>query len=252
MSRAAAILRNDGSELSPWVRLWLPLGLVAAVYGAFFSLARPAYEYWFERELGVVELATPLILVFAIVYGLRAFRRRKGLPAAWLGYWLLLVTAGCVYFAGEDLSWGQHLAGWETPERLKNINDQQETNIHNISSWFDQKPRLLLELWVVIGGILVAGWRRWRGEIFARDGWAYWFWPGFACFPAALLGFLVKLPERIKTVFDIASLPTDLRYSELQELMFAVFLLCYLASNYRRLLAVAITQPGAGDFVKKA
>jgi len=229
---------SDGSELQQWIWLWLPIILAVFVWAGFFSLGRPVYERWFESELGFIELTTPLILVFAIVYGLRAFHLRKHLPVWWLGIWILLITAGSLYFAGEDLSWGQHLFGWETPEELKAINDQQETNLHNISSWFDQKPRLLLETWIIIGGIFVAGWRRWRGEIFESNNWQYWFWPGFACFPAALLAELVKLPERIKTSFDIASLPTDLRYSELQELMFATFLLCYLASNMRRLVLI--------------
>jgi len=228
-------LLADGSEISRYVWLVLPLALTVFVWGAFFSLGRRTYQYWFERELGFVELATPIILVVAIVYGVRAFLLREYLPVGWLKIWLALVTAACIYFAGEEISWGQQLFGWQSPEIMQEINDQQETNIHNISSWFDQKPRLLLELWIIIGGIFVAALRKWKQVIYKCDSWPHWFWPGFACFPAALLAELVKLPERIKDSFDIASLPTDLRYSELQELLFAVFLLCYLASNFKRL-----------------
>ncbi|NIM10897.1 MAG: hypothetical protein GTO45_02820, partial [Candidatus Aminicenantes bacterium] len=188
--------------------------------------------------MGFIELATPIILIVAIVFGIRAWLLRAYLPSGGLKIWLALVTVACIYFAGEEISWGQQLFGWQSPEIMQEINDQQETNIHNISSWFDQKPRLLLELWIIIGGIFVAALRKWKPGIYKTDRWSYWFWPGFACFPAALLAELVKLPERIKDNFGITSLPTDLRYSELQELLFAMFLMCYLASNFKRLLVL--------------
>ena len=232
-------MRADGSELTKNLWLTLPLVLAAIVLTAYLSLKRSTYLYWFERELGFIELITPVILIVAIVCGIRVFLLRKQLPVGWLKTWMLLVILGCVYFAGEDLSWGQHLIGWDTPEEIKAINDQEETNIHNISSWFDQKPRLLLELWIIIGGIFIAGWRKWKGEMFDKDSWQFWFWPGFACFPAAVLAELAKLPERIKTTFELQPLKYgEIRYSELQELMFAVFLLCYLASVFKRLNAI--------------
>ncbi|MCB9982820.1 MAG: hypothetical protein H6861_03965 [Rhodospirillales bacterium] len=35
------------------------------------------------------------------------------------------------------------------------MNDQNETNLHNISSRFDQKPRLILLVGVVVGGLII-------------------------------------------------------------------------------------------------
>lgn len=34
--------------------------------------------------------------------------------------------------AGEEVSWGQSIFGWKTPEALEKINVQGETNFHNI------------------------------------------------------------------------------------------------------------------------
>src|SRR3546814_16819658 len=62
---------------------------------------------------------------------------------------------GSVYMAGEEASWGQHYAGWLTPEGWQAINDQGETNLHNTSSWLDQKPRTLLAIGVLVAGIIV-------------------------------------------------------------------------------------------------
>src|SRR3546814_4167282 len=53
--------------------------------------------------------------------------------------------------AGEEASWGQHYAGWLTPDNWQALNDQGETNLHNTSSWLDQKPRTLLEIGVIVG-----------------------------------------------------------------------------------------------------
>ena len=225
----------DGSELSRGIWLLLPLALSIFVVVAYLGLKHTTYVYWFERELGFIEIATPALLIVAIIYGVRMLQLFQYLPTAWLKMWMLLVTLSCVYFAGEELSWGQHLLGWETPEEIKNINDQDETNVHNMSSWFDQKPRMLLELWVIIGGIFIAGLRKWNKVIFNTGSWKFWFWPGFACFPAAVLAELAKLPKRIKNFLEIQPGFPEIRYNELQELMFAAFLLCYLASNYKRL-----------------
>ena len=109
---------------------------------------------WFDNELGVVELATTLCSALGVVAGIAALRHRTRLPTGWLQAWVALVTLACVYLTGEELSWGQHLFGWSTPESLMAVNDQGETNLHNISSWLDQKPRMLLELFVLYGGII--------------------------------------------------------------------------------------------------
>ena len=37
----------------------------------------------------------------------------------------------------EEISWGQHIFRWQTPSFFSNLNHQNETNIHNISSLFN-------------------------------------------------------------------------------------------------------------------
>ena len=231
--------RADGSELSKWIWIW-PLPLTLAVIIAGYLILDPkAYQFWIESEFGFIEIATPLILIPAIISGISIFRRRSKLPHKPLVIWFVMVTLGCVYFAGEDLSWGQHYFGWETPEHIAELNKQKETNLHNMSSWFNQKPRLALELFVLIGGIFVAARRKIKGEIFSVEGLAYWFWPGFACLPAAILAILSRAPERIYKLYDhsfeFALFPINVRYSEIQELYFAFFLMIYLVSVLQRM-----------------
>lgn len=68
-------------------------------------------------------------VVFALVTrSVLQIGRRK------LGFLFLLVAVGAFVVAGEEISWGQRILGLTTPDALKDINHQGETNIHNISS----------------------------------------------------------------------------------------------------------------------
>lgn len=78
-----------------------------------------------------------------------------------IGGAVLLAALGSFYISGEEISWGQHLLHWNTPEYWAQYNDQNETNLHNTSGWLDQKPRLLLFVGIVVAGLLVPALRRW-------------------------------------------------------------------------------------------
>ena len=49
-----------------------------------------------------------------------------------MGLLYLLIAVGAFLVAGEEISWGQRVFGWGTPESLAAINHQAETNVHNI------------------------------------------------------------------------------------------------------------------------
>jgi hypothetical protein len=160
------------------------------------------------------------------------------LPTKFLIGWLLLIILGSTYFGGEEASWGQHWLGWETPEALGRLNDQGETNLHNTSSWLDQKPRLLLELGVLAGGLLYPAWlrlrRRSRPE--DRDDPWYWLWPTRVVTPTAALAILIVIPQRLDGAFGWpVPYPLAIRASETQEMLFGIFLMLYLWSFYVRL-----------------
>jgi hypothetical protein len=215
--------------LPSWLWLWFPPILLLIIV-PIKIISPEFYAANIDGELGLIELATPAISIIGFVIGIGTVKLAWSRVGHKERVWYLLVTLGCFYFAGEELSWGQHFFGWGTPEYLERINDQEETNIHNISSWFDQKPRLLLELWVLVGGVVMVLVN--RGVTRTNNAW---FWPTFECFPTAVLAILVRLPERIKSLFDIEQLPLELRFSEPQEYYFALFLLLYLAVARRRL-----------------
>lgn len=226
--------QRPAAVLPRWLWLWFPPVLLIVIFAV--RIADPAaYRSWIDGELGLIELATPLLSIIGAGFGIALMRdlAREGLSK--LLIWGALLTLACIYFAGEELSWGQHLFGWSTPESVARLNDQQETNLHNMSSWLDQKPRLLLELWVLIGGIVMVLIGSRASQRLSVDVVSSWFWPTRDCLPTAILAIGIRLPERIKDLAGLESLPLEIRYSEPQEYYFALFLLLYLAALRERL-----------------
>jgi hypothetical protein len=68
----------------------------------------------------------------AAVLGLAIARRllQRGDRLVAAAYVLFVVA--CVVIAGEEISWGQRVFGFGTPEELNALNKQNETTIHNI------------------------------------------------------------------------------------------------------------------------
>tara|TARA_R110002072_G_scaffold294384_1_gene464465 strand:+ start:1267 stop:2070 length:804 start_codon:yes stop_codon:yes gene_type:complete len=76
---------------------------------------------------------------------------------AWAGTTLERLVFGfaaiaCLVIAGEELSWGQWIFGWATPEPLAAVNLQQETNAHNLVN-----PRIYDVIYSAIGFVVLAG-----------------------------------------------------------------------------------------------
>ncbi len=79
------------------------------------------------HEGGIVEWFTAIFYFLASLNFIIACKR-VGFKNIW--YWCI----GLLFFivAGEEISWGQRLFGFATPEILQNVNIQKEITIHNI------------------------------------------------------------------------------------------------------------------------
>jgi hypothetical protein len=218
------------SALSPAWWLGLPLAV------AFASFVASRFPDWHERafanEPGILETAQVLILIAAIVAGAMILRLPRTKARPWLTAWIGLAVAGCFYTAGEEISWGQHMFGWTTPESWAAINKQNETNLHNVTSWFNQKPRALLETGVVTGGIVLPLLMRWRPGLVR--GWLALIAPPLLVLPTALLAELTRLVDTA-AVTSALGFHVFLRASEVQEALFYIFALLYLVAMHRRL-----------------
>jgi hypothetical protein len=149
----------------------------------------------------------------------------------WLIAWIGIAFAACAYVAIEEMSWGQSVFKWGTPEFWAHVNVQGETNLHNTSSWLNQKPRILLAIGVVVGGLIIPALKRWKPQ---------WAPAKFdIIYPPAVLGvtsalyLFVRLSEKTANVFcdvDIWARP-----SEIEEVYLYWFVFLYLIVMKRRL-----------------
>lgn len=226
-------------DLPKWLWLFIAPAILPAILLARY-LDPQFYQVWIDGELGLVEMATPLLLSGAMIAGTLIAWRSAAMPARWIGIWFLLHAAGAFYFAGEEISWGQHFLGWQTPATIAALNDQDETNLHNMSSWLDQKPRLMVVLWSIFGGavaplLMALG----RLDIGGPLDWRYWIVPRRVCIVPGVMVALVRVPEDV--AFSIGytlPFPFDVRASEIQEMYLAMFLSFYAVSAFRRLQAM--------------
>lgn len=226
---------RDARDISPWMWLAIPVASITVVYFIAFYDAG-FYRRWLAGELGLLENVQPVIMALAAWYGVRILALRPAWPKRWLGPWTVLLVLGSVYLIGEEVSWGQHFFAWGTPEWIDRLNDQGETNLHNVSSWFDQKPRLLLEIAVVVGGILYPLWSRyaaWKGRKPKES--EYWLWPSIVCLPTAVLAEVSRFPERLFERDELPVVGLVVRHSEVQEYFFYLFILIYLVSLHHRI-----------------
>lgn len=88
---------------------------------------------------------------FISVYTLIKLKSKK----TWQAGWLILTAICCFYVTFEEISYGQAFFNWSTPDYWQNINNQQETNLHNTSRWLNQIPRYGLMGGIAIGGFII-------------------------------------------------------------------------------------------------
>ena len=186
-----------------------------------------------KREDGIIENLTVLFLLVAIGFCVNAMFRAKRLamPRS-LHIWLALLILGSLYFALEEISYGQHMFGWETGEYWSEINKQQETNLHNVHHLFDLLPRNLLQLGILIGGIVLPLYRHFRKITLDESNRFYWQWPTIDCLTAGLLVLLIR---PLEWVFDFEFINTG----ETKECFIALFILLYCISIQIRLKSKA-------------
>jgi hypothetical protein len=213
-------------DVPAWLWLGLPPASLALVWLAR-AQGEDVYRRWAHGESGLVENGTIVVLAIAAVLGVRLLLEgRRGvheLPASWL--WLFV--AGTLGFAGEEASWGQHWFGWGTPELLFASNEQDETNLHNLSgagALFDQIPRTALTLAAlaaVAAPFLGARLAHWLGSL-------AWAAPTHVCLPAALGALVIRPLEWLAGACPPRGFELDA--GELKELFLAQLLMIWVLS----------------------
>ncbi len=133
MSAPQTVDRAAARGLAARICFWSYLAVAAATLLAV-GLARsredPGVLAAATRESGPFENATVLALVALGAWCLTAGRRRRNERTWRIGLPLLGVIA--VAAGLEEMSWGQHILGFSTPDFLVGRNIQNESNLHNL------------------------------------------------------------------------------------------------------------------------
>jgi hypothetical protein len=96
-------------------------------------------------ENGLIENLQSLFLaisILSLIYVVKNFNNNKLIKV-----FIVIKVVALTYYLGEEISWGQHIFQWDTPKIFSEINNQNETNLHNISNLLDQLPRTMVVLW---------------------------------------------------------------------------------------------------------
>jgi hypothetical protein len=225
-----------------WNEAWWWLGfpvLVAVFTVGSYQLNPDWYmRYVIPEGYGVLEISHFLMPLFGFFIAgsllFLPFLRTRPLVFSVA----LIGALSCIYIAGEEMSWGQHFFHWNTPEYWAEVNRQQETNLHNTYDIFEKTPRLILELGIFAGGLLVP-----LAAVFypsIRANRASLFLPAAALVPTALGAMLFKLVDRLQ---QADYLPTLIqRPSEVIETYLYFFILAYLIVYARRIKELEVAE----------
>jgi len=253
--------------------VWIGLVLVPVLILLVTALFTPELHQNLTYKEGPVEWLSVLVALTGAGVAVVAHTRRKALPVKWMRVLPALFFVGFIFVAGEESSWGQHIINPRLPgqpEEVKNkglanidprnpdavqgeerekvleqlnwlqrMNDQSETNLHNLPGWkgdvFAKWPKQLIEYGSIFACVIVPVFlvRKWNLKDPARLG--YWFWPTQVCMVAAIVAFLLPWPKRLYEMFIDDKAPNVLRLSEPQELYLGIMLLMYILSLAIRL-----------------
>jgi hypothetical protein len=115
--------------LAVYITLTYP---ILAMGNNWVSAAIPE-DHYFELVGAFSLLVTSLLFLYGF------FRARKVLEKTWISLVKQLVYLGLalLFFvgAGEEISWGQRILGFQTPQPLSQVNRQEEFNLHNLRAW---------------------------------------------------------------------------------------------------------------------
>jgi hypothetical protein len=106
-------------------------------------------------ENGLVELLQILFLLISIFLLIKFLKIVSKKLHIYLRVIIFFYLIGVTYYFFEEISWGQHIFGWGTPEFFSKINHQNEINLHNTSSIFNELPRNLLMIWCSLSFIFI-------------------------------------------------------------------------------------------------
>ncbi len=140
---------------------------VEGIYSAYYYKISAIFDFlefrsessinpYIWNENGLVEMLQNIFLAYAIYYFYQFFKIiHFKYETKIFNILICFYFTGLIYYFFEEISWGQHIFFWDSPQFFLKYNNQNETNIHNTSNLFNELPRSLLLIWCSFSFILV-------------------------------------------------------------------------------------------------
>jgi hypothetical protein len=132
----------------------VPIALMVA-YIVAWQVLSPEQRMAVNDEMGTVENIGTFFFFVAGVVGVTLFFRSKGrAPTVWR-FFYLLYGLGALFIAAEEVSYGQHILNFNSPEYFKQYSKQKEVNLHNLGGDAMSKTlRRVAEIAVPIAAVI--------------------------------------------------------------------------------------------------
>ena len=214
---ARARWRDDAREwdmrtTTAWLIAAIPF--VVALIGVLAFPFRGLYAV-LANEDGVVEWSQFILLVLLVALYAHIALLLWRADRRWLAALYGLAAIGSLFIAGEEISWGQRVLGFATPEGLEEVNDQGETNVHNIGIVVKVFNLVVVAICVAAVVAPILRWTGWRER--ARSVADYALIPPLALIPAFLFPFAHRV-VRLGLLPDVGARAT--KYAEFAEVSF--------------------------------
>lgn len=133
--------------------IYMALTYVVLAAGNNVIAAAIPEDHYFEIIGASALFATSLLFL----YGFRVARKTLEKSRVSLMKQLIYLGLAALFFfgAGEEISWGQRILGFQTPDSLTQVNRQEEFNVHNLTVLETNKlldaDRLFDMFWFLFG-----------------------------------------------------------------------------------------------------
>lgn len=245
-------MKWPNTDLSPkWSFYLITITIAILLISPF--LPEAVYYEWLLSETGFIECTTVLFLVIGIFFGFKILKYKKALPPLIKPVTILFILAA-IFFAGEELDWGQVWFEIDTPQKIVDINREGQFSLHKIDGHpiprflFNVGPRLLATLIMVIGALWPFISKKLENRLWMRQFSStplFPLFPTYATTPIFAFAALSTVPAKLIKSLNIESLELAnylelaLRKpsGELKEYAIAAAMLFYILSLYVRIKA---------------
>mgnify|MGYP000224032294 CR=1 FL=1 len=210
---------------------FIVLGVMLVLASGYMMLGNDLFSIdtlvWLNVEDGVLEYASAAILLIASCVALAVASRLDGHKRHRVFHLFLAVLF--FLMCGEEISWGQRIFGFGTPDALKDLNAQEELNLHNMFGYlFDHLFIALFFIWGCVLPMLFAMFKSIR-QIVRAIGLPVPSW-GLA----VMMLFVTLFQDQI--VVPLFGSVTALRPAELRELLSAGAFLMLMIQSWRHMV----------------